>query len=134
MELLLNVVWLLAAILVSAAALRHPNRLGPGSRQRWVLGVAVLCLCIVLFPAISMTDDLQQVTWGSEENSKILALADVHSKVVANVDSVLLLAVLVLFQAKLAQVGLARCAFVKKPLLEGFLVSVTSRPPPCIAS
>jgi hypothetical protein len=132
MELLLNFVWLLTAVLVGTAVLRSPTKSGPCSRQRWLLCGTVLCLCLVLFPIISMTDDLQQVTLGSEENSRNLAMTDTHSKVVANVESVLLLAVLMLFQTMLAGVGRARCEFVSKPILEGYLVSITSRPPPCL--
>jgi hypothetical protein len=135
MELLLNLVWLVAALAVVWAAIARARSkqfiaAGPGL---WALGVTVFCLCVVLFPAISMTDDLQQVTFGSEESTQSLIVADAHSRVHANLEF-LLLAILLVFAATLASFDLARRAFIAKSPLEGFIALIISRPPPAFVS
>ena len=129
MELLLNLVWLVVGLCVSGMAFRRAKR-EASSKQRWLLGVAALCLCVVLFPAISMTDDLQQVIFASEENPQKLVLSDVHHKAHANVQLVSLLVILLLFHATFARIDRAHRAIAAKLPIEGFLTSAFSRPPP----
>jgi hypothetical protein len=131
MELLLNLVWLVAAATIVLAAIgraKSKQFADAANSERWVLCIAAVSLCVVLFPAISMTDDLQQVTFSSEESTQSLILADAHSRIHVNLDF-LILALLLVFAAT-ASVAFARQVSMPKPLLEGFIASIISRPPP----
>jgi thiol:disulfide interchange protein len=130
MELLLNLVWLVAALLVAAAAWTRAKSETSGN-QFWLLAVAVICLWVVLFPAISMTDDLQQVIFASEENPQSLLLSDIHRQTTATPQLLSVLALLSLLPAFLiASRDFLSRSFVVPPPLEGFLRPVISRPPP----
>ena len=63
-ELLFNLVW----VLVSLAMLSGWLSLGLRcrSRERWISGVAVVLLVVLLLPAISMTDDLMAASAPAE--------------------------------------------------------------------
>lgn len=133
MELLLNLIWLVAVVFIAAAAFSRA-RSGLGSSPRvWVLAVAVVCLCVVLFPAISMTDDLQQVILGSEESAQNLILSDMHNRIHTSVEVVSLLLILLLLQAMFVRFDFFRRAFVAKSPLDVFFASIISRPPPSVS-
>jgi len=57
MELFLNLLWLVVALLASATWLRHRfARLDKAGRRREA--IALICALFLLFPVISLTDDL----------------------------------------------------------------------------
>jgi hypothetical protein len=56
MELVLNLAWVLLAALVFGLWLRLAPRAGPSRRMQFV---ALAVLLLILFPVISVTDDLQ---------------------------------------------------------------------------
>ena len=66
MELLLNVIWL--AIALGACARLAVWAAGEPDRRRVALAaVATVCVLAVLFPVISMTDDLQETIAAADE-------------------------------------------------------------------
>lgn len=130
MELLLNLIWLAVGLLMTAAVCRRVCT-GLSARECLQLGVAVLCLWVVLFPAISMTDDLQQVPFASE--TRTFQLSGTHGHQYLNLLFVSLLLLLSL-QASFAISYFARRVMVGPASLhEGFLRRVVSRPPPVLA-
>ncbi len=79
MELLLNLVWVLVAgTSVSAFLLWAPNR-----RKEFLLGLGALCCALLLlFPAISISDDLHFQAFVSEDSNPTKRLANaVHVNV-----------------------------------------------------
>jgi len=126
MELLLNLVWLATALLVAAIGLAGANA-GVSSAKRWQIAIAVVCLCVVLFPVISVSDDLQQVEFTSE--SRTVVLSEVHSHFHTNLLFISLL-LLLLLQATLAASYFSRKVFIPAFPRDGFLRLVISRPPP----
>jgi hypothetical protein len=69
MELLLNLVWLLVTLVCSIGLLRRARR-NPDSPHLWVLVTAFVCIMVLLFPVISMTDDLHAELYTAEESGK----------------------------------------------------------------
>ncbi|MGA2652862.1 MAG: hypothetical protein ABSF28_20180 [Terracidiphilus sp.] len=68
MELVLNLAWAFSAIVIVCLWLRFAPRAGASRRTQWVT-LAVLIL--ILFPVISVTDDLQAVQNPAEVDSCI---------------------------------------------------------------
>src|SRR5690242_16293600 len=71
MELALNVAWLMIATASYALLLRLPCRSaarGHGSRQLQCM-VALGCILTILFPVISLTDDLHEIQATVEDSS-----------------------------------------------------------------
>lgn len=128
MELLLNLVWLAAALLVVAVGFTHASA-GASSAERWQIAIAVVCLCVILFPVISVSDDLQQVEFASE--SRTVVLSEVHSHLHTNLLFISLL-LLLLLQAILAVSYFSRKMFIPAFPLDAFLCLVVSRPPPAV--
>ena len=69
MELLLNLAWLLVTVICSVALLRRVLRTR-NSVPLWVMITAVVCVMVLLFPVISMTDDLHAEVFTAEESGK----------------------------------------------------------------
>lgn len=69
MELLLNLIWLMLAVPVIALCWRGPKSV-QGSRElaRFKFYVLVVCLLALLFPVISVSDDLSTVGVEFEES------------------------------------------------------------------
>ena len=130
MELLLNLVWVVASLLVIAAGLNRA-RTGVSSLEAWQIAIAVMCLCVILFPVISVSDDLQQVEFTTE--SRTVVLSEVHAHHHTNLLLVSLL-LLLLLQATVAASYFSRKVFIPAFQLDGFLRSVVSRPPPFVFS
>ena len=85
METLLNVLW----ILIAAGSLVAYIRLTPIDRRHWRLGfVALVCVCILLLPVISVTDDLNSETFTVEDFnvSKKLLKGAAHLPAISLVD------------------------------------------------
>jgi hypothetical protein len=68
-ELLLNLAWLLVTVFCSIGLLRRARK-NPDAGQLWVVMTAVICIMILLFPVISMTDDLHAELFTAEESGK----------------------------------------------------------------
>jgi hypothetical protein len=68
-ELLLNLAWLLIAVVCAMGLLRRAKR-EPDATHVWLLITAVLCIVVLLFPVISMTDDLHAPLFTAEDNGK----------------------------------------------------------------
>jgi hypothetical protein len=66
MELVLNLAWALSAIVIVCSWLRYGPRAGAGRRTQLV---ALAVLILILFPVISVTDDLQAVQNPAEVDS-----------------------------------------------------------------
>jgi hypothetical protein len=66
MELALNLAWACSAIVIVCLWLRFAPRAGASRRTQWV---ALAVLILVLFPVISVTDDLQAVQNPAEVDS-----------------------------------------------------------------
>jgi hypothetical protein len=71
MELFLNLAWVLLAALMSCLWLRFAPRTGPELRmqERRTQVVALAVLILILFPVISVTDDLQSIQNPAEADS-----------------------------------------------------------------
>jgi nitrate reductase NapE component len=73
MELFLNLAWVLLAALMVCLWPRFAPRSGPGGRMkdRSMQLVALAVLLLILFPVISVTDDLQAVQNPAETDSSL---------------------------------------------------------------
>jgi len=69
MELLLNATWLLVAIAGALGLLRRVKA-SSDSTKLWVLATATLCVVVLLFPVISMSDDLHAPIFTAEDSGK----------------------------------------------------------------
>jgi hypothetical protein len=71
MELILNLLWLACAVALSvllARRLRHAGGRTAGGLARWQSIVLLACALAILFPVISMTDDLFEMQCLVEES------------------------------------------------------------------
>jgi hypothetical protein len=84
MELLLNLLWLVIAAGAVATYLREK----PAACSRFRLGLgALMCICALLLPAISITDDLHFDAFAVEDSSSIkkLTRAEAHAGPVSHI-------------------------------------------------
>ncbi len=130
MELLLNLVW----VLIAATALCWHLRSAPKDHKQFLLALGALCCALLLlFPTISVSDDLHFEAFLSEDSSptKRLASAVVH------VAPIYQIAIFFVFSALLA--GLCRTSwFVRRassvPYLSALLdCPVLGRAPPALS-
>lgn len=105
METLLNVLWFLIAAGSSVAYIWLP----PIDRRRWRLGfVGLVCICILLLPVISITDDLNSETFTVEDFNIGKKVQDaVHLPVISILDWVAISLVAI-------SVALLRCRLWRK--------------------
>ena len=87
MELLLNLAWLLVTVVLSIGLLRRAGR-SKNPSPLWVLVTAAVCVMVLLFPVISMTDDLHAEVFTAEESGK-RRVAAVHVQQLAAIVHVL---------------------------------------------
>jgi hypothetical protein len=132
MELLLNLVWLLASAVLAGAAFVHAKNESSWDK-RWIIVVAALCLLVTLFPVISMSDDLQQVSFMAEEKVQGTLVHDVHAESTPHLDFVHILTIFLLFQAVLIMWEASLESSGGFSLLSGFRTLVSSRPPPFLS-
>jgi hypothetical protein len=79
MELILNLAWALSAVAILSYWLRYARLVG-ASRRTQIVALAVLIL--ILFPVISVTDDLQAMQNPAETDSclrRVHAVSSPHS-------------------------------------------------------
>jgi hypothetical protein len=133
-ELFLNIVWLSVSfllVILSVHSIRHGH-----TKLSWSAGVALCLLLVLLFPVISMTDDLQAMTATAEVEHVLRRHHDAPSLHMGNnvLDTIALLA-LILIGIALPTVGLIRVQTHGYPavLLDGFVRAFGVRPPPSAA-
>jgi hypothetical protein len=79
MELALNLAWAFSAIVIVCLWLRFAALAGTSRRTQWI---ALAVLILILFPVISVTDDLQAVQNPAEVDScirRVHAISHPHS-------------------------------------------------------
>ncbi|MFZ0978893.1 MAG: hypothetical protein WAN23_05755 [Candidatus Acidiferrales bacterium] len=81
MELLLNAIWLAVAISLTLVwRLRWLPQLRecPADRRKWQSLVGLICVLALLFPAISLTDDLHPAEFALADTKSLYAVAHSH--------------------------------------------------------
>jgi hypothetical protein len=128
LETALNLVWLgvSAALLIACGV--HMSRAGE-DRSRAMAVIALVCLICLLFPVISMTDDLNCTGPALVETSKLKKLAASAHVVLT------LLSWPALLQAPQENRWAApdRAPDIRRPLQEVFAFSLNRRPPPLLS-
>ena len=130
MESLLNIVWVLASLGCGCAALAH---FLCRAQRRHSIGVAILALIVIsvlLFPVISVTDDLNPMLFASEDATRKMSAS--HNFVAPAA------AMIVFLCSLLVLAGLVRLGTVEDgdPLAlakEGFATAFGGRAPPFLA-
>jgi cytochrome b len=133
-ELFLNIVWLSVSILMvilCVYSIRHGH-----TKLSWSAAVALFVLLVLLFPVISMTDDLQAMTAPAEVEH---LMRRHHDAPMLHMGSNMLEAVALL---SLILIGIALPALCSirvrthgyvAALLAGFVRAYGVRPPPAVA-
>jgi len=81
MELLLNAIWLaVATILIVVWRVRWLPQLRACSadRRKWQSFIGLICVLALLFPAISLTDDLHPTEFALADTKSLYAAAHTH--------------------------------------------------------
>lgn len=130
MELLLNLAWLLVTVVCSIALLCRVQRTR-NSVPLWVLVTAVVCVMVLLFPVISMTDDLHAEVFTAEESGK-RRVAAVQIQQLAAFVAVLAAWLLVLSAAPLVELGWLHSNEFVPSSLNGATTASFIRPPPSL--
>jgi len=127
MELLLNLTWLSVA-LVCAIGLFCRAKREPNAANIWLFITAAVCIVVLLFPVISMTDDLHAEVFTAEESGKHRVVV-VHTHQLLSPNTFIArLAALVFVPAR---VTWSRSTEVQLPQpIEGIRLSSFTRPPP----
>jgi hypothetical protein len=131
MELLLNLTWLLLAIICSVALLRRAQK-DPNSAQLWIFITAVVCIMVLLFPVISMTDDLHAEVFTAEESGK-RRVAVVHVQQLLAFVHVLAAWLLISVAPPQRATWVSSTETCILSPREGMRVSWSSRPPPALS-
>jgi hypothetical protein len=123
LETVLNLVWLLVSAVVMTVFGAHAARAGQ-DRSRGMAAIALVCLICLLFPVISMTDDLYSGPALLEPNKLKQLVQSAHC--------VLTLLPWNVLQAPQENnwAALDRQPDVGLPLQEAFSFSLSRRPPP----
>jgi len=130
MELLLNLAWLLVTVVCSIGLLRRARK-DPEAANLWVLVTAVVCIMILLFPVISMTDDLHAELFTAEESGK-RRVAAIHIQQLVAFVHVLAAWLLISIALPRRATGVTCCEhFVPSPL-DGSQFAWFTRPPPSL--
>ncbi len=126
MELALNFVWLgiSCALLVLGIPLIRSQS---GARSRWCVAIGLVCILCLLFPVISMTDDLHN-TPAVIENKKLKTLVAVGHVIAALLTRVSLQA------PSLAALGVQGCEKLLLPIAALLTFDLSRRPPPMFLS
>ena len=130
MELLLNLIWMAVAILLCLAVWRHRLAEAELTHPWKIAAIAVVCIAALIFPTISLSDDLHLECAAVESPSKriLQMLANVqHTGVVIALWATMLL--VSVFAQSQKTLGDTTEAAATAPL-EGFLSPCTGRAPP----
>jgi hypothetical protein len=129
MESLLNIVWLLVSVSALFAGIAHYRVRRERRHALWLVAVALAAIAVLLFPVISVTDDLNPAIFASEDLSKRELLASLaNAPAVSQAPPVvfcfaLLIGSLVVIAERLMDVKSA-------PTRSGFATAVANRAPP----
>lgn len=129
MESLLNIVWLLVSVSALFAGVAHYRARRERRHALWLAAVALAAIAVLLFPVISVTDDLNPAIFASEDLSKRELLASLANAPAASqalpVTSclALLISCLVVVAERFVEVESA-------PTRSGFAMAVANRAPP----
>lgn len=135
-EHLLNLLWLSVVGVLFASVVRCGRKGLLRCSMPVALGATVL-LALVLFPALSMTDDLQRAKMDTESTcrhlSAVFLLGSTEHSSAAAVAMLPFLLLLLLFGSRLLSAEfLARLGDPACTTLRGYLRVVTARPPPAL--
>ena len=130
MELFLNLAWLLVA-LACAIALLHRAPRKSHSTKFWVLATAMICVVVLLFPVISMTDDLHAEVFMAEESGKRRVNAIQVEHQLSNLQAMAVQLVTPVLSISRSGWPPAREAAVPRPLA-GTRPDWSNRPPPAL--
>lgn len=120
MELLLNLVW----VLIAAAALCWHLRSAPKDGKQFLLALGALCCALLLlFPTISVSDDLHVQAIVTEDSSPTKRLASV----ITHVAPVYQIAIFFVFSSLLAALFRTVC-FVRTATPPPYLSALLDRP------
>ncbi len=134
MELLLNLLWLVVATLLVVQVWRHRVSTAKWAPSSLTVAVSIVCVAALLFPAISVSDDLHVQSMLAESPAKQIA------NLLANLDqpaAMLPIALVLLIVASQALGSQARLVVPPEAictLLDGFLLPVAGRAPPVVSS
>jgi hypothetical protein len=81
MELLLNAIWLVVAtslLLVWRVRWLPQLRASAAARRKWQSLIGLVCVLALLFPAISLTDDLHPTEFALADTKSLYAVAHGH--------------------------------------------------------
>lgn len=129
MELFLNLLWAFVAVVAAFAVARSIS--GQPKRRRYVIALATICVLALLFPIISVTDDLHDDVAVLEETSAVRRSAPVVAHIDASVEASMVLpfAPACVCQLDLCSTGIASVGpFLR--FLDGERLVVAVRPPP----
>ena len=131
MELFLNIVWLsvsIVLVILCVHSIRHER-----TKLSWSAAVALCLLLVLLFPVISMTDDLQAMTATVEVEHVLRRHHDAPSLYIGSnmLDAVALLSLVLIGIAlpTICSVRVRTHGYVAA-LLAGFVRAIGVRPPP----
>ncbi len=130
MEILLNLAWLLVTIVCSIVLLSHARK-QPDATRLWVVVTAVVCIMVLLFPVISMTDDLHAELFTAEDSGKRWVAA-IHVQQLAAFVHVLAAWLLILVTAPLGAACVWCSAKYLPQALDGTRIASFIRPPPSL--
>ena len=135
MELFLNLVWLSVSLLLAITWMRSERR--TRKKFEWSTVIALLLLLMLLFPVISITDDLVAINMASEIEHTMRRYEAPPSQMtsIAILDAMMLMAMVMigiaLYGTRFTRVRPS--AFAAK-LLAGFVRASGVRPPPSVAA
>ena len=130
MELVLNLAWLLVA-LVSAMGLLRYARNEANPRNVWIVATAMLCIVVLLFPVISMTDDLHAEVFMAEESGKRRVIAVQLEHQLSSLQALAArLAAPLMAQSRSTWSAMREAAVPR--LLDGTTLDLCNRPPPSL--
>lgn len=128
METLFNVVWLTVGI----AGLWRFLRTKPADARVWIGLVALFCAVLLLFPAISISDDLHQEAFIAEDSTSLKKISVSQSTSPVLGLAFLLLSVAALFSEVRRKRWLASSSEVRHSVSFLFTHSIADRAPPAL--
>ncbi|HUN89069.1 MAG TPA: hypothetical protein VMU28_09780 [Terriglobales bacterium] len=131
MESLLNLAWLLVAIVCSIGLLSRMRK-QPGRADLWILVTVVVCVMVLLFPVISMTDDLHAELFTAEESGKRRVAGIQVQQLVPFIHAHAAWLLVALVMSPLAKWATSAEIMVPRPLT-GMRTAWVSRPPPSLS-
>lgn len=129
MELVLNLIWLAVVFLLSAETYRRRAFEADPVQNGKTFVVILACIAILLFPAISLSDDLHMEYATAEGPIKNLyqILQSAGSAIIPSFIASLLLCAILAALARKSEFGIAENAFHP---IDGFLPKLHDRAPP----